>query len=80
METIVPIGELKVHCYKILEQARKDNKKLIITKRGNPIAEIIPTPIKPEKRSLLGSLQDKAKINGDLLEPIDVRWEAEDEQ
>ena len=80
MDTIIPIGELKVHCYQILDQACKDNKKLTITKRGTTIAEIIPTRTKPEKKSLFGLMKDKARINGDLLEPLDVKWEAENEQ
>lgn len=79
MEIQVPIGKLKTHCYQILDQAQKSNNKLIITKRGNPIAEIIPTHSKAVKKSFIGALQDKAKINGDIMESLNVKWDAENE-
>ena len=41
-KTHIPIGELKVHCYHILDRAQKENQKLFITKRGSLITEIIP--------------------------------------
>lgn len=77
MEIQVPIGELKVHCYQILDNAQKEEQTLIITKRGTPIAEIHPYSPKGKKHSLFGMLQGKAKINGDLLKPMDIAWEAE---
>jgi antitoxin (DNA-binding transcriptional repressor) of toxin-antitoxin stability system len=79
MEVQVPIGKLKTHCYQILEQAQKNNNKLIITKRGNPIAEIIPTNPKVVKKSFIGTMQDKAKINSDIMEPLNISWNAENE-
>ncbi len=75
----VPIGQLKIHCYKILEEAQKSNNKLIITKRGKPIAEIIPEYTGAVKKSFFGALQSKAKINGDIMMPLNIDWDAESE-
>lgn len=75
MEIHIPIGELKTHCYQILNDAQKDNQKLIITKRGTSIAEIIPINTNHHKKSLFGILQSKAKINTDILEPINEKWD-----
>ena len=80
MEVHIPIGKLKTHCYQIFDQAQKDNQKLIITKRGTPIVEIIPIGTQVIKKSLLGMLSNKAKINGDILAPLETKWEAENDQ
>lgn len=77
MQTQIPIGELKTHCYQILEQIQRDNQKLVITKRGTPIAEVTSLQPNAPKKSLIGMLQSKAKINGDLLAPLNEQWEAE---
>ena len=79
MKTHIPIGELKTHCYKIFDQAQKDNQKLVITKRGTPIVEIIPIGTQVIKKSLFGMMCNKAKINGDILAPIENKWEAEND-
>ena len=76
METQISIGNFKTHCYSVLNQMQKSNNKLIITKSGAPIAEIIPINIKP-KKPIMGMLQGKAKIVGDIISPIDVKWDAE---
>ena len=40
MKTHIPIGELKTHCYQILDQAQKNNQKIIITKRNRGLTII----------------------------------------
>ena len=79
MKTHIPIGELKTHCYQILDQAQKDNQKIIITKRNTPIVEIIPIGTQVIKKSLFGMMRNKAKINGDILAPIENKWDAEND-
>jgi prevent-host-death family protein len=77
METHIPIGELKTHCYQILDRVQKEKQNLVITKRGTPIAKLVSLQPHSPKQSLLGILQSKAKISGDLLAPLDEQWEAE---
>jgi len=39
---IIPAGEFKTHCLQIMETVRKTGKKITITKRNVPIAQIAP--------------------------------------
>jgi prevent-host-death family protein len=75
MQTLIPIEELKTHCYKILDNAMDNN--LIVTKRGKPIATIIPIKEKLPKKLLFGAMKNIAKINGDILNPIEIEWDAQ---
>lgn len=78
MDIITPIGELKTHCYNILDQAQKSNNRIIITRRGKVIAKI--TPVQPDaKESILGNMVGRAKITGDIIDPIEAKWEVEND-
>ncbi|AIL66029.1 antitoxin [Rickettsiales bacterium Ac37b] len=78
MEIITPIGELKTHCYQLLEEMQKTNDHLLITKRGTPIARIIPIN-RNIKISIFGLMKGKAKIIDNILELSDIKWNAEHE-
>ena len=77
--THIPIGELKVDCYHILDQAQEENQKLVFTKIGSPISEIIPLGTQIIKKSVIGMMISKDKINGDILTAIETKWEAEND-
>ena len=79
MKTEVPIGELKTHCYQILDNAIQQDNKLIITKRGKAIATITPIKDKFPKRPFFGIMKDMAKINGDILSTLDAKWDVEND-
>ena len=75
-ETVV-ISEFKAKCLKILRRVRETDRPVIVTRRGERIAEIHPpTPVEPEA-DWLGSFADRARITGDLVEPVAAEdWEA----
>ena len=70
----VSTSELKVHCAKIIEQVSRGRGPVIITKRGRPVAQLIP--IAGARPSLFGFAKGCITINDDILEPVDVVWEA----
>jgi prevent-host-death family protein len=76
MDTNIPIGEFKTHLYQLLDEAQKNNNQLIITRRGSAIAKIIPINI-ATKNSMLGMMSKKAEIKGDIINSLDVKWDAE---
>jgi prevent-host-death family protein len=41
METL-SVSEFKAKCLSVLQDVNKQKKRVIITKRGKPIAEVIP--------------------------------------
>ena len=72
METL-PISKFKATCLSVLKEVKETKKKVIITKRGVPIAEIIP--VDEEKKDL--ALKDTVQFLGDIVSPVaDEDWEA----
>ena len=70
----IAAGEFKARCLALMEDVRSTRQPIVITKRGKPVAELVPH--KPSKRSPFGIWKGKMKIKGDIISPIDVEWEA----
>jgi len=64
------ISEFKATCLAVLERVRQTGRSLVITKRGEPIAEIVPPPSSSVGASWLGSMRGSATITGDLVAPV----------
>lgn len=70
----VPAGEFKAKCLALLDEVAESRVPLVVTKRGAPIAQVIPlgSALMP---SLLGSVRYSSEE--DLMAPISATWEAE---
>jgi prevent-host-death family protein len=67
-ETIV-ISEFKAKCLGILRRVQKTGRPVVVTRRGERIAEIHPpSPVQSEP-GWLGSFAERGQIITDLLEP-----------
>lgn len=67
------VSEFKATCLAVLEDVKKQKKRVLITKRGKPIAEIVPYDGTP-KRS---PLKDTVQFVGDIVSPVaETDWEA----
>lgn len=75
MTIIIPISQFKSHCLEILDKLQNNQKTIIITKRDKPIAKVEAIMTKSNS-SLFGILKNKAEIKGDILEPINEKWDA----
>jgi len=65
----VAISEFKAKCLALLERVRKTRKPLRITRRGKPVAEIVP-PTKVQSRAeWIGSMQGSGETLGDIISP-----------
>ena len=67
---MIAAGEFKAKCLALLDEVAASGRPLIVTKRGKPVARVVPmgeTPVKSLKGSIVWE--------GDLLSPIDVRWD-----
>jgi prevent-host-death family protein len=73
MASTIPAGEFKAKCLKLLDEVAEKREPLIITKRGRPVAQIVPMPPEVE---LFGSMRGTGTIVGDIISPLDVEWEA----
>jgi antitoxin (DNA-binding transcriptional repressor) of toxin-antitoxin stability system len=65
-------SQFKAQCLAVLDSIGPEG--LVITKRGKPVARLIPMRGAPG--DLLGSLRGKVEIRGDLL-CTGVRWNAD---
>ena len=78
METNIPDGEFKAKCLGLLDEVQRQRKEIVITKRGKPVAKLVP--IKEQRReSFIGSMQGTMEIVGDIISPIDEKWDADAE-
>ena len=70
----IPAGEFKARCLKLMDEVQRTGEELIITKRGKPVARLVPVTGNPP--SLFGCMKGSIEILGDIIEPIDVEGEA----
>ena len=69
--------EFRAKCLGLIDEVAETGREIVITKRGRPVARLVPYRRKP--RSLFGMGRGRMKILGDITAPIDVEWEAETE-
>ena len=74
MNKTIKASEFKAKCLALIDEVAASGDKLIITKNGEPLAELVPH--RPKKGDLFGIWKDSVKITGDIISPIDVEWEA----
>ncbi|MYA42007.1 MAG: type II toxin-antitoxin system Phd/YefM family antitoxin [Rhodospirillaceae bacterium] len=65
-------AKFKERCLALLDGL--DHDGLIITKRGKPVARLIP--FDRQHAELIGSLRDKIEVRGDILS-TGVEWDAD---
>ncbi|HEY9778088.1 MAG TPA: type II toxin-antitoxin system prevent-host-death family antitoxin [Planktothrix sp.] len=67
-------SQFKTLCLKLMEDVQRSRIAIVITKRGKPIAKLVPFEDGAPK--IYGFLAGSVKIHGDLITPIDGQWEA----
>lgn len=77
METIA-ISKFKATCLAVLEEVRKTGQPVLVTRRGQPIAEITPPAHPRSTNAWLGSAAGSGRIVGDVVSPAadETEWEA----
>lgn len=76
IEESISISKFKATCLSVLSQVEVTGRKVTVTKLGKPIACIVPAPPAERCGSFLGCMRGKGAILGDILEPLNVEWEA----
>lgn len=67
MKTIAA-AEFKARCLALMEDVRATREPLVITKRGKPVAKLVPAD--GPKREFIGSLKGIIRIVGDIESPV----------
>ena len=71
----MPAGEFKARCLAVMEDVSKTREPVLITKRGRPIAKLVPA--ERAERDFIGRLEGRVRITGDIESPIEPAeaWE-----
>ena len=69
----IPAGEFKARCLKIMEDVRTYRTPVVITKKGRPVAKLVPSD--EEAVDVFGCMIGTAEIVGDVEAPV-VAWRA----
>jgi prevent-host-death family protein len=64
----MPAGKFKARCLRVMEQVRTTREPVVITKRGKPVAKLVPADKNPD--DIFGCLKGVIKIVGDIESPV----------
>jgi prevent-host-death family protein len=73
----IAISKFKATCLAVLERVRKTGKPVLVTRFGEPVAEVGPPPAAERPKSWVGSLAGTGRITGDIVSPAsdEDEWE-----
>jgi prevent-host-death family protein len=65
----IPAGAFKARCLAIMDEVQAKRQAVIITKRGKPVAKLVP--VEQEKDDIFGFMKGKGtiEIKGDIISP-----------
>ncbi len=67
----IPASEFKARCLALLDEVAETKETLVVTKRGQPVARVLPVE---EPMSLIGTLTYLVS-DDELIEPLYEEWE-----
>jgi prevent-host-death family protein len=72
------VSDFKATCLAVLERVRRTGRPVLITKRGEPLAEVIPPSAATIGADWLGALKGAARVSGDIVGPVSALddWDA----
>jgi len=72
------VSTFKATCLAVLERVRRTGRPVLITKHGQPLAEVLPPSAQAGAADWIGSMRDTARIRGDIVRPASEPedWEA----
>ena len=69
----IAAADFKAHCLKLLDEAARRRRPIIVTKRGKPVAKLVP--VEEDPIDIYGRMAGTVTICGDIVGPIeDVEW------
>ncbi len=65
---MIPAGEFKTHCLRIMDDVKNRRQPVLITKKGIGVAKLVP--IENVERDVFGCLADEIEIIGNIEAPL----------
>jgi len=75
MSEFMKAGRFKAECLKVMERVRRTRRRVVITKRNVPIAQMVPIEKKDEE--LYGKMKGTVHFKEDVTKPIGEEWDAD---
>ena len=74
----MPISKFKATCLSVLKRVQRTRKPVLVTKFGEPVAQVVPPPPRRRPKRWLGDMAGTVKILGDIVAPAtdESDWEA----
>ncbi len=66
----IAISKFKATCLAVLERVRKTGKPVLVTRFGEPVAQVGPPAPARAGKPWLGSLSGTMRIVGDIVAPV----------
>jgi prevent-host-death family protein len=70
---VIAAGEFKARCLQLMEDVNRDGVELVITKRGRPVAKLVPVA-PPAVTDIIGALRGTVRVVGDIVSPDPGAW------
>jgi prevent-host-death family protein len=67
----IAAGEFKAHCLALMDDVNAFGHAYVITKRGKPVAKLVPVDEGPGMKSGFGALRGTVHILGDIVGPFE---------
>ncbi len=77
MKRQIAAGEFKAKCLALLDEVQQKREEIIVTKRGKPVARLVPVDEEKKKRDTFGYMKGTGIILGDIISPSGEIWDAE---
>lgn len=70
----VKASEFKAKCLALMDEVARTGTGVVITKKGKPIAELVPH--RSSRKNAFGLLRGRLTVKADIISPTGVKWEA----
>lgn len=70
----IAAGVFKAKCLSFMDTVEQTHQEIIITKHGKAVAKLVPAESGPV--AVFGRMKDSAVVVGDIISPIDEKWDA----
>lgn len=74
----IAVSKFKATCLALLDRVKRTGVPVLVTRKGEPLALVVPPPPPDRRRPWLGALQGTGKIVGDVISPAipGEEWES----
>lgn len=73
----VPATTFKATCLELMDRVAENGEEIVVTKRGKPVAKLVAVDL-PSPGTSFGCMGGRTRVQGDLVEPVEEAWDAED--